>query len=618
MRPLILPILLVFACTEYEFVPDNDVGDGVDTALPGPGDGGDGGDGGHRPGDDPTCADFEPAEVFGPGVDEDCVAEPQVGSFTPVVEWTWSDNPTHPGYDDIMAAPAIADVSGDGVPDVVFATFAGGAYTSPGALVAVSGDGSGQLWSVQAPGGYNIHGSAAVGLGDIDGDGGVEVCAAGYDVAVICLDGDGSFLWAAGSEVHGYGGPALADMDGDGGVEVIFGRQIFDAEGNLLGVGDAGRAAHGFSFAVDWDADGRLEVIAGNAIYDHTGATEWTDGGYDGYPAVADFDLDGAPELVRSGGGVVEMVPLRSPVAGWSAAIPGGGNGGPPTVADFDGDGLPEVGVAALSYYTVFDTDGAVLWSNPVSDYSSSQTGSSVFDFEGDGAAEVVYADEHHLWVFDGATGAVEMQHEEHSSGTLMEYPLIADVDADGATEIVVPCNDYGIAGCNGFVVFGDADDSWGPAREVWNQHAYHITNVNNDGSIPATQVENWRSWNNFRAGGTELGPSHWRADLAPGPAEVCDVECATDVVELYLAVENSGLMPATGFRVGLYGAGPDPIWTESVAGVGPGDAGRVGPARLGLADWGAGLMLIVDALGEVLECEEGDNRADLGPWPCE
>ena len=68
-------------------------------------------------------------------------------------------------------------------------------------------------------------------------------------------------------------------------------------------------------------------------------------------------------------------------------------------MADFDGDGAPEIGVAALAYYSVFDTDGTVMWSNPTNDQSSSVTGSSVFDFDRDGADEVVYADQFNLFV---------------------------------------------------------------------------------------------------------------------------------------------------------------------------------------------------------------------------
>ncbi|MDP6935755.1 MAG: hemolysin, partial [Myxococcota bacterium] len=133
--------------------------------------------------------------------------------------------------------------------------------------------------------------------------------------------------------------------------------------------------------------------------------------------------------------------------------------------------------------------------------------------FDADGAAEVVFADEVAFYVFDGATGSVIYQHDDHVHGTAWEYPVIADVDLDGNAEIIVGSTNASSAGWNGITVIGDASASWAPSRTIWNQHAYHITNVNTDGTIPETQQENWLTWNNFRAGGTELGPSHWLAD---------------------------------------------------------------------------------------------------------
>ena len=120
----------------------------------------------------------------------------------------------------------------------------------------------------------------------------------------------------------------------------------------------------------------------------------------------------------------------------------------------------------------------------PTQDGSSQRTGSSVFDFEGDGKSEVVYADELTLWVFDGATGEVRMAWEEHASWTLFEYPVIVDVDADGASEIVLMSNDGQTAGWQGITVIGDLTGSWAPTTPTWNQHGYHITNVEDDLSI--------------------------------------------------------------------------------------------------------------------------------------
>ena len=241
-----------------------------------------------------------------------------------------------------------------------------------------------------------------------------------------------------------------------------------------------------------------------------------------------------------------------------------------------------------------------------------------MFDFEGDGAAEVVYADEHTLWIFDGATGAVKMQQDGHASGTLMEYPLIADVDNDGSTEIIVASNNYTFSGWTGITVIGDADMSWVAARPIWNQYAYHITNVNSDGSIPETQQDNWLTWNNFRAGGTELGPSHWLADLAPEDPKLCLDTCDQEVLDLYLLAGNSGLLDSDGFVIRLEREDGSTLMERLSGPVEAGEGVVLGPFSITMDSWGSGrLSLIVDPEDDVAECDEGNNEVDLGLWPC-
>lgn len=627
MVKLIVSIMLLSsACSEYEISPKTDtpVG-GIDTGYS---------DGPSWPTEDdtgdeePTCDDFSPDPIGPVASLDDCLAEPEVGSFTPEVEWQWSVNEIHIGYDNLMATPAIAnldDDNGDGavnaddIPDVVFTSFAGSSYSSPGTITAIRGDGGETLWSVSSPGGHPIYGAAGVAIGDLEGDGTIEVCTAGTSAGVICLNGvDGSFKWAGGAEMSAYGCPSIADLDGDGLAEVIFGRTILDHTGATIATGTAGRGGpHFMSFAVDWDLDGQLEVIAGNTVYEMDGTIIWNEDFDDAAPAVGDFNMDGRPDLVRAGSGWVRVT-LNDGTLLWSLATTGGGNAGAPTVADFDGDGLPEVGVADLSTYTVYDTDGTPMWSNTTSDYSSSKTGSSVFDFEGDGAAEVVYADEHTLWIYDGATGAVKMAQEGHASGTLMEYPLIADVDNDGSTEIIVASNDYTFSGWTGITVIGDVAESWAPARPIWNQYAYHITNVNNDGSIPAVQTQNWITWNNFRAGGTELGPSHWLTDLVPRPPDICTATCDLDEVTVYLPVVNHGIIEARDVVVAFERGDGTQVDVKNIPSILDGTGVQLGPIRISLDEWGDGpLFAIVDWPEDIAECREDNNRHNLGRWPC-
>ena len=53
----------------------------------------------------------------------------------------------------------------------------------------------------------------------------------------------------------------------------------------------------------------------------------------------------------------------------------------------------------------------------------------------------MVYIDEVEMAAYDGATGALKFYSTEHSSATIFDYPVIADVDGDDHAEIVV-CHD--------------------------------------------------------------------------------------------------------------------------------------------------------------------------------
>ncbi|MFW1373598.1 hypothetical protein ACEV99_23155, partial [Vibrio parahaemolyticus] len=48
--------------------------------------------------------------------------------------------------------------------------------------------------------------------------------------------------------------------------------------------------------------------------------------------------------------------------------------------------------------------------------------------------------------------------------------------------------------------VFKDPLNRWMPARRVWNQHAYHGTNIAEDLSVPAPEKPSWMASNTYRA----------------------------------------------------------------------------------------------------------------------
>jgi hypothetical protein len=132
-----------------------------------------------------------------------------------------------------------------------------------------------------------------------------------------------------------------------------------------------------------------------------------------------------------------------------------------------------------------------------VTDTSGLATGTA-FDFLGDGVADAIYADEHYMYVYEGASGMLEMS-APRESGTLIEFPVVADIDNDLSAEIVVVSN-YLLGGSGPTVVaLHDAQDRWIPARRIWNQHAYHVTNVREDSTLPTQMKNSWQLLNTFR-----------------------------------------------------------------------------------------------------------------------
>jgi hypothetical protein len=298
------------------------------------------------------------------------------------------------------------------------------------------------------------------------------------------------------------------------------------------------------------------ELISGTLVYDGQSGADKTpamlkNSGLDGaYNAVADFNGDGHPDLV------LVKVPAPNDINGAVVAIydwagdkfllqpfsVGEYGGGPPTVADFDGDGAPEFGFATSDHFWVIDPacvgpnkpadcdpngPPGVLWSAHTRDHSSSVTTASAFDFNGDGAAEVVYRDECWLRVFDGKHGHALLA-ANVTSTTALEMPPVADVDGDGHADVVIggdasnllcPIGFEPATGApwlgyrTGLFIYSDPLSRWLPARPLWNQHAYHVTNIADDLTVPAVEPPSWAAGNDYRAQHAGAGPP----GLAPG-----------------------------------------------------------------------------------------------------
>ncbi len=587
--------------------------------------------------DPDPCVDPPPATTV--PVDATCTYVPEETVFNPVQEWYYGNFSDYSSHSRVYSTPVVGqmtDDNGDGViderdvPDVVITAQNASSSGYDGVVRLLSGDGTSVHWtahdltwdgSTYYP--YRYSGAA---LGDIDSDGAPEIVIIvekSNNCYPAALDRYGTPEWVYTGETVGCRNtmPAVHDLEGDGDVEVIVGRLILNGgDGSLQGRGNGGRGYYsGYSnsgyhaFGVDLDLDGVMEVVAGSSVYDPDGNTLCSTGFDDGYPAAADLDGDGLGEFVVTGNGYVRLFHYDCTyIRGWS--LLGGGRGGPANIGDFDGDGVPEIGIAGTTKYVVYETDGSILWSMPITDESSNSTGSSLFDFDGNGTMEVVYGDEERLWVFDGATGRVLLEDDFHESGTINECPTIADVDGDGRAEIVV----VNSRDDEGVYALGDADDNWMGARRVWNQQAYYITNIEDDLSVPRIPEPNWPRYNSFRQGGPGSSDPAGAPNLYPIAYDPCDQPCAGQVV-IVVQVANEGLIRAGGVLLALYGEADDGsrIELETRFIDDPLEPGTLSEAMVFWIDeqdlTGMVRMIVaVDADASFNECNEDDNEVSL------
>jgi gliding motility-associated-like protein len=286
----------------------------------------------------------------------------------------------------------------------------------------------------------------------------------------------------------------------------------------------------------------------------------------------------------------------------------------------------------------------------------SGQTSMTLFDFNQDGIMEIVYRDQDKLRIINGSgkshlTGNdtvsfYNLYAKSMSAGTWKEYPVVADVNGDGAAEIIT-CGkvNSGLGWVGGELWVIGGIHPWAPARPVWNQYLYNVTNINKDLTVPTPLFNNAtsftdpqgvvrRPFNNFLQQATMLDqygrPFALLANLSVSGSPTVDFE--GDYISVGIEVCNTGeLAFVPPMYVSVYTVSGELVQTEEITqGLLPGECATITlsisqarlkqfespyPLRVTVNDNGEG---VAQYSGLQAECDTTDNNIHFDGRPCQ
>jgi len=365
----------------------------------------------------------------------------------------------------------VADLTGDGIPDLIFSNYADDTVS----VALGNGNGTFQTPTVYPAGtGAGFAGPAGIAVADLTGDGIPDLIYADYvsgNVAVRMGNGDGTFgpeeTFPTEAGAHAV---SVADVNGDGKPDLVVTDAVANDVSVLLGNGDGtfgpqkvypvGTNPYTLAIA-EFGGDGIPDIVTsnrgGNTVSVLLGNGDGTFLPQETFPtgktprsvAVGDFTGDGQVDLVTANlGDDTATVLLGNGDGTFSFGAQQSAPAAPlapfqVVVADVNGDGIPDIITANRP-----DNSVSVLLGNRDGSFQTKETYATgagpfsvaVADLTGDGIPDIVTAN------YEGASVSVLLGNGDGTFQPHFELPAgsdpydvkVADLAGDGIPDIIV------------------------------------------------------------------------------------------------------------------------------------------------------------------------------------
>jgi hypothetical protein len=412
----------------------------------------------------------------------------------------------------------LGDVSGDGIPDLAmvnFSPFLGGPRLGNGIgnVSVLRGTGNGTFQTDQTfATGFN---PAGVALADVSGDGNPDLVVTipvYARVSVLLGNGNGTFLpqqtFATGFVPQSM---ALGDVNGDGKLDAVMANRFSDTVSVLLGNGNGTFqlpqtfAADIVPYAVaigDANGDGNIDlavannygaevsVLLGNGNGAFQAPQTFATGSYSRSLVLSDVNGDGKPDLVvandatgsnsvsvllSNGNGTFQPQQTFATGSGAGALVSG----------DVNGDGKPDLAVT-ISGYAV-----SVLLGNGNGTFQAPQTFATGFapsciaiaDVNGDGKFDLLVIGGNALGVLLGNGNGSFQSELTFAAGKLPGSMVVGDVNGDGRPDVAVLSRSVLPQGTMS-VLLGNGNGTFQSAQTFANSSRASLTmgDINSDG----------------------------------------------------------------------------------------------------------------------------------------